>query len=270
MPDDSRSDGPSDPRSGKPDLDDALREMAEEDRRGLGGHPDPVTLLDYHEGRLPEAEADRVQEHLALCPECAGAVLDFAAFPDLEPPSEEHRLSPADVESQRRALERRLESERRPVWQRHQVLLPLAAGLFLAVVGLGAWAGVLRERLDRLEGPRGDAFVVGALRPEGAGLRGGDPREIPDWAGRVHAYLILPPAAELEGRRAYEVDVVTTAGRRVLSGLRVERSPEGHFVLDLPRTLLPAGQYRFELYGLEDGARRELASYGLVVGEGAE
>lgn len=267
MPDDSRSDGPPDPRSGKPDLDDALRELAEEDRRGLAEHPDPVTLLDYHERRLPEAEADRVQEHLARCPECARAVLDFAAFPDLEPPTEEHRLTPADVQSRWRELRARLEAERRPVWQRHQVLLPLAAGLFVAVVGLGVWAGALRERVERLEGPRGDVYPV-SLRPESAGQRGGEAEVIPAWAGDVALHLAWVPGEQ--EYRAYEVDASGEGGRRVLAGEPVQHLPDGGFLLFLPRRLLPAGELTLKLYGLANGTREELETYRLAVEEGAE
>jgi hypothetical protein len=264
MPDDSRSDGPPDPRSGKPDLDDALRELAEEDRRGLAEHPDPVTLLDYHEGRLPEPEADRVQEHLARCPECAQAVLDFAAFPDLEPPTEEHRLTPADIQSRWRELRAQLEAERRPVWQRHQVLLPLAAGLFLAVLGLAVWAGALRERVERLEGPRGDVYAV-SLRPESSGLRGGEVQEVPIGVEWVALYL-----SRVQGEqeyRAYEVDASGEGGRRVLAGEPIERLSEGGFLLLLPRRLLPAGELTLELYGLADGRREELETYRLAVKE---
>jgi hypothetical protein len=255
-------------RSDKPDLDDAIRELAAEDRETLAEHPDPEALLAYHEGALAEDQADRVQEHLARCPDCAQAVLDFAAFPGLEPPGAEHRLSPAEVRSRWRELERRLARPARPVWQRHHVLLPLAAAFFLAAVGLAVWAGSLRERVERLEGPRGDVFVVGALRPEGASLRGGEPPEVPDWAGRVVVYLPLPPGGS--DHPAYEVDAVSRAGRRVLAGLPVRPSPEGLVALDLPRELLGEGEVTFELFGLERGSRREVARYPLSVDVGRQ
>lgn len=267
MPDDSRSDGPPDPRSGKPDLDDALRELAEEDRRSPGEHPDPVTLLDYHEGRLPEAETDRVQEHLARCPDCARAVLDFAAFPNLEPPTEEHRLTPADVQSRWRELRARLEAERRPAWQRHQVLLPLAAGLFVAAVGLGVWAGALRDRVERLEGPWGDAYPLG-LRPESAELRGGGVPEIPSGVERVVLYL--PLVAEEREYPAYEVDGVGEGGRRVFGGVRVRRGPDGGFALPVAVESLPPGETVLELYGVAGGRREPLETYRVAVREGSE
>lgn len=259
MSDDSRSDD----RTGRGDLDEALRELAAEERRGLGEHPDPVTLLDYHEGKLSAAAADRVQEHLALCPECSEAILDFASFPHLEPRTEAHRLTPADVERQRRELQARLEREARPLWQRHQVLLPLAAAFFLAALGLGAWGARLQERVTELQGPRGDTHAVGTLRPETMALRGTEAHRFPTWARRVTVYLPLAPA-ETE-YRTYEVDVVSAAGRRVLSGLRVERGPDGGFTVDLPRDLFSAGEYRFDLFGIEEGGRRELARYRLAV-----
>lgn len=260
MPDDNRSDRGAE----RPSLYDAIREMAAQDREALGEHPDPVTLLDYHEGKLPAAATERLQEHLALCPECSQTVLDFAEFPHLEPRTEAHRLTPADVERQRRALATRLETEARPSWQRHELLLPLAAAFLLAAVGLGVWGARLQSRLAGLEGPRGDEYVLGALLPEGSGVRGGEPRKIPSWARRVHVYLSLPPG---EGELpAYEVDAVSEDGHRLLSGFRVERSPEGIFVLVLPRDELAEGKYRFDLYGIEEGARRKLATYRVAIG----
>jgi len=267
MPDDSRSEGPPAPRSEKPDLDDALRELAEEDRRSPGEHPDPVALLDYLEGRLPDAEADRVEEHLARCPDCAQAVLDFAAFPNLEPPTEEHRLTPADVQSRWRELQARLEAERRPVWQRHQVLLPLAAGLFVAAVGLGAWAGALREKVERLEGPWGNAYPLG-LRPESAERRGGGVQEVPAGVDRVVLYLSL--VTEEREYPAYEVDVTEAGGRRVFAGVPVRRGPDGGFVLPLPVESLPSGETVLELYGVEAGRRTPLETYTVAVREGPE
>lgn len=238
--------------------------MAADERRPTGEHPDPETLLAYHEHALAELEADRVQEHLVHCPECAQAVLDFAAFPALEPPSEEHRVTPDELQRRWRDLQVAIAEQERPWWQRHQVLLPLAAAFFAAAVGLAVWGTALRERVAELEGPRGDVYVLDTLRPEGSGgLRGGEPSEIPPWATRVHVYLPLPPGEKDYG--AYEVDAASAAGRRVLSGLRVRRSPDGVFVLDLARGELPEGEYRFELFGVEDGARSLLATYPLSI-----
>ncbi|HEX2252925.1 MAG TPA: zf-HC2 domain-containing protein, partial [Thermoanaerobaculia bacterium] len=51
-----------------------------------GPHPEADELAAHHEGRLSGPRADQVRAHLAACPECAGLVLDLAAFATLEPP----------------------------------------------------------------------------------------------------------------------------------------------------------------------------------------
>jgi hypothetical protein len=61
-----------------------------------GPHPDPDTLFEYHAGELSAADADAVQGHLALCPACAQAVLDFEMFPHLDAASEEDDVPTAE------------------------------------------------------------------------------------------------------------------------------------------------------------------------------
>lgn len=248
-------------RSEKPDLDQAIRRMAAQERRALTGHPDPEELLAYHERQLPEASAEGIRDHLARCPECARVVLDFEAFPDLEPPGEEHRLASADVERERRALEARIEARSRPVWQRHQVLLPLAATLLLAAVGLGLWSVQLLQRLESATGPRGDVVIVADLRPVSEPLRGPRPTaEVPEWAGRGVVLLSLRPGEE---HRAYRVDVTAPDGRLLVSDLPVRRTRDGVLALELPRELLQPGELRVELSGLEAGAWEPVAEYRL-------
>lgn len=251
--------------SDKPDLAQAIRRMATEDRRTLPGHLDPEELLAYHERRLPEEAVERVRDHLARCPECAGVVLDFEAFPDLEPPGEDHRLTPADVERELRALEARIEAESRPLWQRHQVLLPLAAALLLAVVGLGAWGVLLQQRLENATGPRGDVAVVADLRPTDEPLRGEQPAvRVPEWAGRAVLLLSLRPG---QGHQAYRVDVISPDGRLLVFGLPVRRAPDGFLALELPREVLVPGELRLELSGSQGGTWERVAEYRVEIEE---
>lgn len=246
-------------RSDKPDLDQAIRRMAADDRRSPTGHPDPEELLAYHERQLREAAAENVRDHLARCPECARVVLDFEAFPDLEPPDEEHRLTPADVERERRALEARIEARSRPVWQRHHVLLPLAAALFLGALGLGAWGFTLQHRLERATGPRGDVWIVADLRPASEPLRGPEPTaHVPDWAERAVLLLSLRPGRE---HPAYRVDVVSPEGRLLVSDLPVRRGPDGLLAVELPRELLTPGELRLDLRGSEGDTWERVAEY---------
>ncbi len=56
--------------------------MAKELRRSES-HPSPGELTGYHARNLGNLDQDRVRRHLAICPECASAVLDMAGFPDV-------------------------------------------------------------------------------------------------------------------------------------------------------------------------------------------
>ena len=249
------------------DPDEATGDMAADDRTPPGQHPDPETLLAYHERTLSEAEADRVQEHLVGCPECAQTVLDFAAFPDLEPPSEEHRLSPAEMARRWRDLEARIAEERLPWWRRSGVLLPLAAVFLVASVGLAVWGALLQNRIAELEGPRGDVFVIGLAPGSGQLRSGGDAHGVPPWGRQIQLLLAYPGVVE-EGA-AHEVDVIAARGRRVVSGEPVWRSRDGQFAVTVPRAALPPGAYTVELHQRADGVRRTIATYKLTLaGEG--
>jgi len=224
-----------------------------------GEHPSPDQLFGYHERRLSPPVADSVKEHLVACEECSRAVLDFAAFPDLEPPSERHRLSPSDVEERWRGLEREIARWSRPFWQRHQVLLPAVALLAAVAVGLGLWGVKLR---GELVGPRisgGDLEVVADLDSAETTTRGTGQVLSPTAAARRLVFVLVDPRVAGDG--AYEADLVTEQGRLVQTGLPVLRSRSGDFTLELPRDAVPPGSYRLELYDLAAGARRKLAEY---------
>src|SRR5262245_53308308 len=63
-----------------------------------GGHPAPEQLFEYQEGLLREEEEAKVQDHLALCPDCTRMVLELAGtvepeFPEVEGPLSEERMA---------------------------------------------------------------------------------------------------------------------------------------------------------------------------------
>ncbi|HYU33933.1 MAG TPA: zf-HC2 domain-containing protein, partial [Thermoanaerobaculia bacterium] len=71
-------------RHGERDLTAAVRDLAAALERGLGDHPAPGELLDFVAGDLSEAERERIEEHLALCRECARTALELAEPPGAE------------------------------------------------------------------------------------------------------------------------------------------------------------------------------------------
>jgi anti-sigma factor ChrR (cupin superfamily) len=55
----------------------------EELQRQGGGHPSTERLTAYRAGELPPAEVDELQDHLAVCRECAQTVRDLPHFLEL-------------------------------------------------------------------------------------------------------------------------------------------------------------------------------------------
>jgi hypothetical protein len=96
------TDDPKGPPDGRPPLNEALRLLAESERRSLGEHPTPEELAAYRNRELTEPEADRIRDHLALCHDCADLLLDLANFGHLEPPA---GVAPASEEEVDRAWE---------------------------------------------------------------------------------------------------------------------------------------------------------------------
>ncbi len=227
----------------KPDLDAALRELAAEERRRLGGeHPDPEVLLAYQQEDLPEAEAERIRDHLALCRECGELVLDFAAFPGLEPPAGGPRVDRREIRERWRELQAAMGGARMPAWRRSAVVLPLAAAFLVAALGLGAWNVSLRERLTEATAPRGIVPVFD-VSPESRVTRGTSRNtlQLPATADRVVVSLLVGEPRDFP---AYEVDLTDAGGRRLVAGLEVRRAPppgEG-FSPELPGAAAGAGR----------------------------
>jgi hypothetical protein len=235
-------------------LDAALRELARARSRGLTAHPSAEELADYLLGALAHEEEERIQEHLALCPECAGLALDLAAL--AAPSAVGAGLPEDDRRRQWEEIARRLGPGgwrsavpgRRPRGGR----LLLAASL---LVGLGL--GVLGDRLFRRadERPRADVALVD-LAPVSAGVRRSAeaPRtlRVPARAGRLALLLNL---GDLRRFRRYEMDLVAPGGRLAWQEGDALRSEEGTLVLELPaRALARPGLYRIRVRGRQGAA----------------
>lgn len=232
----------------------ALRAVASDARAALSSHLTPEKLLAYHEHELGEAEADAIQEHLALCHECTRLLLDIDAFPALEPPGGQAGLSDAQVEREWALLQRRIAAEGGPPqaprasrpWHPPRWAYGAAAGWLAATLGLCVWIVRLRERVDALSQPRVN-LALGEFSPVDDAVR--DVREA--WrtlrleAGQEQALLVLhaldapaapPYVAELwrDGRPAWK-----------RSDLRL--GAEGMFTLQFSRHALAPGRYRLRL-----------------------
>jgi hypothetical protein len=233
-----------------------------------GGHPDAETLAAYHARELPEEDERRVQDHLLVCRECAGLLLDLEGLGD--PDFGRDVEIPAGTEE---ALWERLRQEIResprqenviPISSRRRSAPPwmsaLAAALLVAVLGLSAWVASLRRTVDELSRPEVNAPVLD-LVPLGIGQR--DEAAAPDAevpSGTRMFTLILSPARRGDFQDyAAEIAPNDSEGGAVAwreRGLRP--NVYGSFSLAVPRRALATGEHRLRLFGIGKGGAREL------------
>jgi Putative zinc-finger len=245
-------------------LKDAVRAVAAEARSAVADHPMPDELVDYHVGDLTANERERIQDHLALCPDCARAVLEMDSLPEPETLGPAERLGDRELTAEwERFRERtgpiRLRGGRR--WAGGPVLrYGLAAVLALAVAGLTFELG------RRVGGPQPAALKVQTidLYPAGEVLRGdetGDAPQVGAWADALILRLALENGAA-EGE--HDAAIVAADGREVWRQSGLRSSPDGVVSLLVPRRALAAGAYLVRLFAAGPGTAPE-AEYSLVL-----
>lgn len=238
-----------------------------------GGHPDAETLAAYHARELPAAAEQRLQDHLLLCRECAGLLLDLERLDD---PDFGHEIEVP--EGTGKALWDGLRQEIRkepapnvviPFPSRRTLAPPpwmsaLAAALLVAVVGLSVWVVSLRRTVGELSKPEINAPVLD-LVPRGIGEREGGPAPaavVP--SGSRSFTLILSP-----GRRGdfqdYEAEIARAGGEVIWRGRGLRPNDYGSFSLTLSRHALGPGEHRLRLFGIRSGRREVLGEYALRI-----
>jgi hypothetical protein len=148
------------------DLKAALRELAAEESADIGPHVGMKRLIAYRQRTLPAAEREAVQDHLSLCRQCTGRLLELRDFEAASSRGDAAGPEPLQEEAWE-ALARRLPWQvsavrpiagagRRQASQRApRFVYGVAAALLLAVIGISVWAAVTarqeRRRLALLE-----------------------------------------------------------------------------------------------------------------------
>jgi hypothetical protein len=249
----------------------AIRFLNREARRDRDaeGHPSPERLAAYHFGELLPEEDRRVQAHLEVCPECTELLLDLGRF--LRDESEEAAdLTDEQIDAAFGELLARgglpgsapaspggadvVPFERREVDSGPlRTFQALAAVLFLAVVGLGAWGWGMREQQEVLEREVGrlkapaPAQELSDVSPRGGG---------PGASGRIVSTkaLVLRFSLPKDGIpfEKYEVWVLGPDGRVALSASDLPEADGGVLVSFAPG-VLPEGRVHFRLLGVDGG-----------------
>lgn len=243
------------------ELRDALQEIA---GRDLHDHPDPERLAAYHSGRAGELspeEEGRIQDHLALCRECAALLLDLDSLADPD------FGAGADL-SGKEAVWRSLQEEmappiapsarvvplRRPVRSSPRWLQALAASLLVATLGLSFWVASLRRELSTLDAnaPVLDLYS-GTARGEGS------PAPVVTIPAGGRSFILIPNAASHRRYERYRFEILRGRGGTVWEG-DIERNPpplDNFNSVSVPRRAVEPGDYRFRLFG-RSGDREEL------------
>jgi hypothetical protein len=260
----------------EPEVRQAVEEwMAGAGSAGLEGgeHPDAETLAAYHARELPAAAEQRVQDHLVLCRECAGLLLDLE---ELDDPDFGHEIEVPEGtgEALWDGLRQEIRKEPAPAavipFPSRRTSAPprwmsaLAAALLVAVIGLSVWVASLRLTVMELTRPEVNATVLD-LVPSGIGQREGGPAPaavVP--SGSRSFTLILSP-----GRRGdfqdYEAEIAHAGGEVVWRGRGLRPNDYGSFSLTLQRQALGTGEHRLRLFGIRSGRREALGEYALRI-----
>lgn len=228
-------------------------------------HPTPEELLAFHFGALEAVDRDRVEDHLSRCPDCAQVVLDFAAFPELEPVGEMTPEQQRALAAQRRRLRELARDESLseagtgtakvipgPWRGRLRTAWAVAAVFFVATVGLSLWiAGTSFDR-GRVLAPSLVRYVssdTSIQRSETESV------EIPATEERTVLHMRVNPG--LRDFPEYRVDLLDASGERVWSGREFHLDEEGVLSLLVDGRWQPPGRYTFEIYGLGRDEPRE-------------
>ncbi|MCP4661121.1 MAG: hypothetical protein GY856_37440, partial [bacterium] len=219
-----------------------------------------------HAEKLSSDEDETIREHLVHCDECAALVLELAALSEssAEPASE---VSAFEVAAACRRQRPRLLEElgsgtakapsARWAWA-------TAASLALATMALGLWVATLRQTVEELREPQVNPPVLN-LEPVGAVRDPANAVPVMELVpGASRGWLILNPAED-PGCSSYRVEFIASDGRSLWTRAGFERSEAGNFRLELPRALLPAGEYRVLLSGLRDGRQEPIDEYRLRI-----
>jgi hypothetical protein len=276
-----------------------IRAAWKEFATGAGEHAGEEELVRYHRGELNDREQARVESHLAGCAECLQTLVDASEFLRLVP--EGARTESADVLNRDfSALWRRIHpqssSRQTKSWAQPQTLLPLAAGLLIALALALFWALSLRQENQRLGNlaqenrdlqeqsrrlqeqmsatrQRHETDLAELRRPEvnvplqniypqgdrqrSASQRQGNRVRVPD--GTKTFILIL---SDYDQRyKEYVIEIVDEAGRVVWKAQGLRRNETGELSLMLNRTLLDQKKYVVKLYGRRDGRPVQVAEY---------
>lgn len=209
-------------------LDIAFRAAVQEQMHEVeeeGAHPDPEELVAYQERRVSDPRQEEIAEHLSLCPDCAGLVLDLAAFDEVEEATDEAPVKKAI------GAPPRSRPASWPGWIAAAAMLVLAVGLALVL-------------------PRGERLPtsVGWMYMSPASTLRGESQDLELPPGARYVTLVLGGAwtGEFQG---YRVEVLAPDGGVVWYTEEAELGPDGTVAVLVPVEPLSSRVFEVQLSG---------------------
>lgn len=217
----------------------AVKVIAQRDLRSEESHPSQEELRNLVAGKISPGspERERLEDHLALCRECADLVLKLPRSPSL--------------------------------LQRLQVLFA-ASRVAYSVAALCAAALLLVLWMPSAPEPHGNvhlATLTPKQAPEDSAQRGTLPDsefEILAIPAQADSVLLILGFAEPQAFDRYQAEIVDLSqpGREVIwSSPDLRRMPEGNLSLEVPSGYLSSGRYSVVLYGMGREAAQPLVEY---------
>lgn len=264
---------------------------ATSDRGVEGGseHPPARQLSRYALGELAAREVERLRDHLAQCRACSQLVLDLEALNESEvgvTAAEAEAWSerrPAVWEALRAALPEgdAARPEHDTAWPMPDTAgaprreasasagrfsLPALAAIVLLSVGLGSLSTILLQGRDGTRPVAGTGLAAPQLFvpsvdlfPPGFSRSGAPPAvRIPAGADIFTVNLHLDDAGHYPD---YRLRILDRGGRELWAGEGLRQTATGSFSVALPRSQLPAGFFRLQVWGLGEGTAEELEHF---------
>lgn len=262
-----------------------LAEVANDSSLDPSDHPPIESLTTYHDGLLPERDAQKLLDHVQVCRDCTSLLLDLNR---LGPASldEADEVSPLELERGWVALKAQLptysaqspegepregavipfpsaepaaRSHRTPPWYH-----ALAAGLLLAVVGQTVRLQGLQREIDRLDEPQINTpyVVLSDARTRGAADSAAF-RSLPGSAEGAHL-LITPNALQGPQTKTYEsfrAEITSPKRRWSKAGLVLGKQRE--FSILVQKRFFGSGEARVRIFGSSAGQEDMLAEFQL-------
>lgn len=228
-----------------------LRAYAAEQRQALPEHPTPDELLDYHLGDVTPEQRERIQDHLALCPDCTRAVLDFVEFPNILPAGVRSAdMDAAWVRLRERTFAAAPAAVRQPRASRRRAsAMSLIAASLLVASLVGYQIGKIGSA------PEGQPFTPLLIEEETErSVSGPEEIRVPDSVRGPLPLILLPQ--DTEGFTRFDVEILQFGQPRWRqTGLRA--GPNGQINIYVPRDL-PSGPSVIRLYGVGEGEPTQL------------